>query len=213
MRFGLVVGCSFAMLLSGCEEPPAPCTGYPDQESSPYVLPWPAGGEFPVLTGNCRTDVPTHSGERRYAYDFRMPVGSVITAARGGTVVVVDDHYSDADHEFGHENVVFVAHADGTLSLYFHLRQSGALVDVGDVVRQGDPVGLVGTSGSIGRDLVPHLHFEVASQTRPTIRSLPITFRNTRPHPTGLIEGQTYRAEGSSEADADAPLEDARGAR
>jgi murein DD-endopeptidase MepM/ murein hydrolase activator NlpD len=98
-----------------------------------------------VLTGNCRNDVATHSGDRRYAYDFRMPVGSLITAARGGTVVVVVDHYSDADHEFGHENL------------------TGSLVDVGDVVRHGDPLGIVGTSGSIGRDLVPHLHFEVAS--------------------------------------------------
>jgi murein DD-endopeptidase MepM/ murein hydrolase activator NlpD len=159
-------------------------------------LPWPAGGEFPVLTGNCRNDTPTHSGDRRYAYDFRMPVGSLITAARGGTVVVVVDHNSDADHEFGHENLVFVSHDDGTLSLYFHLRQSGSLVSVGQVVRQGDPVGILGTSGSIGRDLVPHLHFEAASQTRPTIRSLPVSFRNTRPHPGGLVEGESYRAEG-----------------
>jgi murein DD-endopeptidase MepM/ murein hydrolase activator NlpD len=196
MRSGFAVWCSAAVLISGCGDQHPLCTGYPDQESSSYVLPWPAGGEFPVLTGNCRNDLSTHSGDRRYAYDFRMSVGSLITAARGGTVVVVDDHNSDADHEFGHENVVFVSHDDGTLSLYFHLRQSGALVRVGQVVRQGEPVGTVGTSGSIGRDLVPHLHFEVASQTRPTIRSLPVSFRNTRPHPSGLVEGQSYRAEG-----------------
>jgi murein DD-endopeptidase MepM/ murein hydrolase activator NlpD len=196
LRSRFAVWCASALLISGCGEPHPPCTGYPDQESSSYVLPWPAGGEFPVLTGNCRNDIPTHSGDRRYAVDFRMPVGSLITAARGGTVVVVDDHNSDADHEFGHENIVFVSHDDGTLSLYFHLRQSGALVRVGQVVRQGEPVGIVGTSGSIGRDLVPHLHFEVASQTRPTIRSLPVSFRNTRPHPNGLVEGQSYRAEG-----------------
>jgi murein DD-endopeptidase MepM/ murein hydrolase activator NlpD len=195
MRNGRRIACGVcALLLSACEEPRLPCGGYPAQESSPYVLPWPAGSEFTVLTGNCRDDVSTHSGDRRYAYDFRMPVGSLITAARAGTVVVVVDGYSDSDHEFGHENIVFVTHGDGTLSLYFHLRQSGALVGVGDVVRQGDPIGRVGTSGSIGRDLVPHLHFEVASQTRPAILSLPISFRNTRPHPDGLVEGQSYRA-------------------
>jgi murein DD-endopeptidase MepM/ murein hydrolase activator NlpD len=158
-------------------------------------LPWPPGQEFSVLNGNCRNDISTHSGDRRYAYDFRMPVGSLITAARGGTVAVVVEQYSDDDHEFGHENLVFVSHDDGTFTLYFHLTRSGAMVDVGDAVRPGDPIGIVGTSGSIGRDLVPHLHFEAASQIRP-IRSLPSAFRNTRPHPNGLVERESYRAEG-----------------
>jgi murein DD-endopeptidase MepM/ murein hydrolase activator NlpD len=181
--------------MSGCGPPQLSCSGYPDQGSSPYVLPWPAGQEFPVLTGNCRDDISTHSGDRRYAYDFRMPVGSVITAARAGKVSVVVEQYSDDDHEFGHENLVFIAHEDGVSSLYFHLRQAGSLVDVGDDVAQGEPIGIVGTSGSIGREMISHLHFELASETRP-IRSLPVAFRNTRPHPNGLVEGQTYRAEG-----------------
>jgi murein DD-endopeptidase MepM/ murein hydrolase activator NlpD len=192
----LMAWCAGAALMSACEgASTTPCTGYPDQQTSAYVLPWPPGEEHSVLTGNCREDIATHSGDRRYAYDFRMPVGTVFTAARAGSVVVVDDHFSDSDHEFGHENIVFVRHEDGTFSLYFHVRQSGSLVKVGDAVRQGDPIGLSGTSGSIGREMVPHLHFEVASQTRPTIRSLPVSFRNTRPHPGGLVEGQTYRAE------------------
>ena len=195
-RFARLLPYCCALAMSGCGDPRPACTTYPAQETSPYVLPWPAGREFPVLTGNCRNDISTHSGDRRYAYDFRMPVGSLITAARGGTVVVAVEEHADDDHEFGHENLVFVAHGDGTLSLYFHLARAGALVAVGDVVRTGDPIGILGTSGSIGRDLVPHLHFEAASQTRPAILSLPVSFRNTRPHPNGLIEGESYRAEG-----------------
>jgi len=190
----IAVAGSCAVLLSGCaEESQTPCTGYPAQETSPYVLPWAPGASFPVHTGNCREGNATHSGDRRYAYDFRMPVGSVITAARGGTVAVVVEQYADDDHEFGHENLVFLSHDDGTFTLYFHLARNGALVDVGDGVRVGAPIGIVGTSGSIGRDLVPHLHFEAASQLRP-IRSLPAVFRNTRPHPSGLVEGESYRA-------------------
>jgi murein DD-endopeptidase MepM/ murein hydrolase activator NlpD len=192
---GLAAGFLYALSVAGCGETDPQCAGYPDQQGSPYVLPWPAGGEFPVLTGNCRNDIPTHSGERRYAYDFRMPPGTVITSARGGTVAVVVEQYSDDDHEFGHENLVFVSHDDGTYTLYFHLARSGSLVEVGDVVRQGDPIAILGTSGSIGPALIPHLHFEAASQTRP-IRSLPITFRNTRPHARGLVEGESYRADG-----------------
>jgi murein DD-endopeptidase MepM/ murein hydrolase activator NlpD len=194
---GVVVPCTAVLLLSACGEAQPPCTGYPEQQGSPYVLPWPAGQEFQVLTGNCREEYPTHSGERRYAYDFRMPVGTVVTAARGGRVVVVVEEFSDDDHQFGHENLVIVSHDDGTFALYFHLARAGSLVDAGSTVRTGDPIGLAGTSGSIGRDLIPHLHFEVASQTRPTVRSLPVTFRNTRPHPNGLVEGESYRAEGS----------------
>jgi murein DD-endopeptidase MepM/ murein hydrolase activator NlpD len=190
------VGCVFVLLASSCGDPHPACTGYPGPQDSPYVLPWPPGQEFQVLTGNCHDRNPTHSDDRRYAYDFRMPLGSVVTAARGGTVVVVVEQYSDDDHEFGHENLVIVSHDDGTFTLYFHLARAGALVDVGDTVRAGTPIGIVGTSGSIGRDLVPHLHFEAASQTRPTVRSLPVTFRNTRPHPSGLVEGESYRAEG-----------------
>jgi murein DD-endopeptidase MepM/ murein hydrolase activator NlpD len=190
----IAVACSAALLLPGCEEPQAPCSGYPAQETSPYVLPWPTGAAYPVYTGNCRDGNATHSGDRRYAYDFRMPVGTVITAARGGAVAVVVEQYGDDDHEFGHENVVFLSHDDGTFTLYFHLARSGVLVEVGDAVRVGDPIGILGTSGSIGRDLVPHLHFEAASQLRP-IRSLPAVFRNTRAHPNGLVEGESYRAD------------------
>jgi murein DD-endopeptidase MepM/ murein hydrolase activator NlpD len=190
---GWLVVLSLAAL--GCGEANPPCTGYPSQAASEYVLPWPAGQEYAVLTGNCREGNATHSGDRRYAYDFRMPIGTIVTAARAGRVVFVVESFSDDDHEFGHENVVTVSHADGTFALYIHLARAGALVNVGDTVVAGDPIGILGTSGSIGRDLIPHLHFETASQTSP-ILSVPVVFRNTRAHPNGLVEGQSYRAEG-----------------
>ena len=191
VRSAVVVASALSL---SCGESSLPCGGYPDQQASPSVLPWPVGGQFPVMTGNCRDDIPTHSGDRRYAYDFRMPVGTLVTAARGGTVAVVVEHNSDSDHTFGHENHVFVSHDDGTFTLYFHIAQNGALVEEGDLVGQGDPIGISGTSGSIGRDLIPHLHFEAASTLRPIV-SLPVTFANTRPHPEGLVQGESYRAE------------------
>jgi len=46
------------------------CEGYPDQASSPYILPWPVETSFEVLAGNCTTGNPIHSGNRRYAYDL-----------------------------------------------------------------------------------------------------------------------------------------------
>jgi murein DD-endopeptidase MepM/ murein hydrolase activator NlpD len=55
----------------------------------------------------------------------------------------------------GYGNHVLIAHGNGWFTLYAHL--SAFTVHDGDVVRRGDPLGLVGSTGfSTG----PHLHFE-----------------------------------------------------
>lgn len=188
---------SLLMVLFGaCSDEQDSCGDYPTQASSEYVLPWKTGVTFSVYTGNCDETFNTHMGDRKYAYDFNMPVGTPITAARAGGVIVVVDEFSDDDHTFSHENIIFVKHEDDTFSLYFHIMQNGSIVAVGDKIKQGDVLGLSGTSGSIGPDLVPHLHFEVASQVGiNSILSIPTSFLNTRSHPDGLIEGEKYLAE------------------
>ncbi len=168
------------------------CDNYPDQSTSEYVLPWQTGLTFTVMTGNCAAAI-THSGNRRYAYDFIMPFGTEITAARAGEVIRVVDHFADNDRTFTHENRVFIRHDDGSIGLYFHIMQNGSLVSVGDLVNQGQIIAILGTSGSIGSAQIPHLHFEVASEIAPII-SIPVTFRNTRPHPNGLNVGEDYTA-------------------
>jgi murein DD-endopeptidase MepM/ murein hydrolase activator NlpD len=57
---------------------------------------------------------------------------------------------------------VVLAHAGGFDTLYGHL--STALVKVGQVVSQGTPVGL---EGSTGNSTGPHLHFELRVNQRP----------------------------------------------
>jgi len=48
-------------------------------------------------------------------------------------------------------------------------------------------------SGDTGSSSEPHLHFHVQGcDGCPTV---PVTFSNTRSHPTGLIQGEVYRAE------------------
>jgi murein DD-endopeptidase MepM/ murein hydrolase activator NlpD len=55
----------------------------------------------------------------------------------------------------GYGNYVVVVHGNGWSTLYAHL--SAFTVNDGDVVRRGDPIGLIGSTGfSTG----PHLHFE-----------------------------------------------------
>ena len=169
--------------LAGC-----PAT-YPPQDSSPYVLPYPVGMTFVVGQGNCSSGSHAAGTLVQYAYDLLMPIGTTILASRGGTVILVEERYEDGTRRAGEENYINVRHADGTIAAYVHLTRQGALVSVGDRVKQGQSIGVSGDSGSSSE---PHLHFHVQScEGCPTE---PVTFRNTRPHPGGLEEGQAYTA-------------------
>ncbi len=173
------------------------CTGYTDQARSPYVLPWTVGEAFVVLTGNCG-QLATHQGIARYAYDFSLPVGTHVHAARAGTVIAVKEQFVDGNNVPGNENYIFIQHNGGTVARYYHLTRWGALVKLGQAVAQGE---LIGLSGNTGRSLSPSLHFDVVGQVcgtaffGPRCLTIPLTFKNTGPHPTGLAENQLYRAE------------------
>ena len=198
------------VLLAACSSPTSPngvgarwiwrenCPAvYPPQESSPYVLPYEPGQSF-VSGGNCNQ---THRRNARdqYAYDFvtsldpilTMPIGTRIVAARGGQVTFVEERWADGTRISGQENMLLVRHADGTVAVYMHLTTNGALVEVGEVVEQGQIIALSGDSGNSDGG---HLHFEVL-QGCAGCGSIPITFRNTRPHPRGLIKFEAYRAD------------------
>ncbi|HEY9715337.1 MAG TPA: M23 family metallopeptidase [Chroococcales cyanobacterium] len=100
----------------------------------------------------------THS---QYAVDFDMPVGTSILAARPGTVMAVRGDSSQGGPDKRYErcgNYVIVDHGDGTYAEYWHLRQAGVLVRLGQPVQVGTPIGL---SGETGFARGPHLHFEV----------------------------------------------------
>ena len=81
--------------------------------------------------------------------DFAAPVGTPIYAAAGGVVASAERH-----PEFG--NVVRIDHGNGLQTLYAHTMRF--IVKAGDIVRKGQQIGFVGTTG---RSTGPHLHFEV----------------------------------------------------
>jgi murein DD-endopeptidase MepM/ murein hydrolase activator NlpD len=125
----------------------------------------------------------------QYAYDILMPIGTEIAAARAGTVLLVEERFADGSRIAGQENYINVRHEDGTISAYVHLTANGALLEVGDPVNQGQRIALSGDSGSSSQ---PHLHFHV--QGCAGCATVPITFRNTRPHLRGLVNGEAYAA-------------------
>ncbi len=81
--------------------------------------------------------------------DFIAPTGTPILAAAAGVVI-------DAKWHPGYGNMVEVEHNNKTITRYAHA--SKLLVKPGDIVRLGQKIALV---GSTGRSTGPHLHFEV----------------------------------------------------
>ena len=173
------------------------CGPYPNQASSLYILPWEVDASFVVESENCRPGSPTHSGNPKHAYDFTMPIGTPIHAARSGVVLDVEDLFRDGNRVPGSENQIFVRHEDGTVARYYHLTYQGVFVTPGDSVTQGQRIGL---SGNTGNSANPHLHFDVTEVDcgepffGPLCVTVPITFRNTRQHPSGLQLNEAYTA-------------------
>ena len=159
------------------------CGPFPDWCASAYVLPYPAGSSYYVSQANCSTG--GHRGPYQYAYDFVMPVGTPVTAARAGVVAEIRMKFRDGQSGEGESNWVKIRHADNTIAAYSHLTEHGALVRIGDRVEAGQPIGLSGNSGNTGG--LPHLHFHLCPCSEPVdCGTLQVTFRNTDPNSGGL---------------------------
>lgn len=116
------------------------------EEENTYL--WPLHGRITSYFGRRNLGLGTASFHR--AIDIAAPFGTPITAARRGVVVYAG--WSDQ----GYGNLVKLSHAGGAETWYAHFSKIG--VAVGQAVKQGDMLGLVGSTGlSTG----PHLHFEV----------------------------------------------------
>ena len=165
-----------------------------------YLLPFPPGEAHELTQGNCGSE--SHGGRFRYAFDFRMPVGSPVIAARPGVVVTVRDGNPDGTRRVGDENFLIIEHDDGELSRYIHLRQDGVLVAEGERVAAGDTVAL---SGNSGRSVFPHLHFDVADRCGADgCRTRPAAFLNAEPPipvGRGLVEALAVEKVGDDAAD------------
>ena len=88
--------------------------------------------------------------------DMVEPFGSPIYAADDGIVALVGSTSN------GYGTYVVIAHSGGLDTLYGHL--SAALVKVGQLVNQGQPVGL---EGSTGNSTGAHLPFELRINQKP----------------------------------------------
>lgn len=90
------------------------------------------------------------SSKGHYAVDIAAPKNTPVKSCYEGTVV-----YSDWSSETGH--VIIVQHERNLLSAYKH--NSALLKSVGDYVRSGEAIAIIGNSGE--NSTGPHLHFEL----------------------------------------------------
>jgi murein DD-endopeptidase MepM/ murein hydrolase activator NlpD len=127
------------------------------------------------------------------AVDWTVPVGTIVCAAREGRVVGVkqDSDIGGPDRSFRpFANYILIKHVDGTFAWYVHLQKDGAMVQIGDEVTTGQPIGLSGQTGFASK---PHLHFMVfqAVDGRKLL-SLPFRLKTDHGTFTEFIRGQAY---------------------
>lgn len=223
------LGAALAAVLLACGL--ASC-GSADPESSSYLLPWPGGTAFQVLQGPmlvdplgaCSSGCGSHRDEDgQHAWDFDLPEGTPVLAARAGTVGLVAGSWS-ADHCGGlspvadqppgylvsetignQANLVRIDHGDGTSALYLHLSSVDPAIEAkakaGGSVARGEVLGRSGRTGLTC--CVPHLHFQVEKTVRADwyTESLPISFTDAdvlAQNPDGVpAEGGTYLSSNS----------------
>lgn len=116
-------------------------------------LPWPVNGRVAARFGSAR------GGDERTKWDgvlISAGAGSQVHAVHGGRVVF-------ADWLRGAGLLVILDHGNGYLSLYGH--NQSLLKDAGQIVKAGEAIATVGTSG--GQN-TPALYFAIRQQGRPS---------------------------------------------
>ncbi len=116
-----------------------------DWSSEPSI--WPL--ENPEREVISRYGPRGRSGKMHNGIDIKAPKGTTVVATADGSVIY-------AGRRSGYGNYIELDHGDGVVSAYGHFES--LFVNVGDVVRQGEPIGAVGSTGNAS---TPHVHYEV----------------------------------------------------
>ena len=112
---------------------------------------WPVLGRISTLFGSQRIYRNGEAGSYHSGIDIARPTGTIVLAPADGVVILA------ADHPFTLEgNLLMIDHGMGLNSAFLHL--SKITVHVGEQVRRGEQIGLVGMTG---RATGPHLHWSM----------------------------------------------------
>jgi murein DD-endopeptidase MepM/ murein hydrolase activator NlpD len=127
-----------------------------DRKLNAAVTPsgWPVGGGWISSGFGVRADPFSGHQAVHDGVDIASHLGSPVLAVGDGVV-------SHSGEKAGYGVLVEVTHESGLITRYAHT--SATLVKVGDRVKKGQSIALVGSSG---RSTGPHLHFEVVRNGR-----------------------------------------------
>lgn len=111
---------------------------------------WPLDERGYVTRGQVADNAAASTADEAHpGIDIAVPVGALVRAAGGGTVLQAGE-----GAEYG--RFVLLQHPDGYQTLYGHL--SRLTVVEGQRIEAGE---VLGRSGNTGRSSAPHLHFEI----------------------------------------------------
>jgi murein DD-endopeptidase MepM/ murein hydrolase activator NlpD len=116
-----------------------------------YVLP---------TSGFVSSEYGIRNGEMHLGIDIANSMNTAIVAIKDGIVMRAECYY-------GYGKCIDIKHDDGSWSRYGHLNKY--LAEVGDSVKQGQEIGLMGTTGN---STGPHLHFEIRYGSWPYGRTI-----------------------------------------
>jgi len=103
---------------------------------------------FCPLKGDITNSINIEKGH--YGVDIIASKNETVKSSLGGFVL-----YTDWSPENGH--IILIQHNNNLISLYKH--NSSLLKEVGDIVKTGDAIAIIGNSGELSSG--PHLHFEL----------------------------------------------------
>src|SRR5262249_28491956 len=139
----------------------------------------------PVLSRRYAIDWMQQKAGAPFAGDARAvssyhSYGKSVLAVASGRIIAARNDLPDNEPGRGREfrtavpmtqetiggNAVTLDIGDGQYAYYFHMQPGSVRVKVGDRVRRGQVLGLIGCSGDAR---APHLHFEITTSARPLV--------------------------------------------
>jgi murein DD-endopeptidase MepM/ murein hydrolase activator NlpD len=143
---------------------------------------WPVMGSLRSGVGVRSNPFGGSSTEFHKGQDIAAPMGTPVIATADGNITI-------AGWQRGYGWVVYIDHGNGITTRYGHLSRID--VAVGQPIRRGEQLGLV---GSTGRSTGPHLHYEVRINGQPVspLLYLPATnaLSSARPQSDAISAGQ-----------------------
>lgn len=121
--------------------------------SLPTLLPFQSWHVGSLISGFGLRVNPFHKGLYEHiGIDLAMPRGTPVIATASGVIVNI----KRSDLQAGYGNYIEIDHGQGLVTRYAHLQDIHA--EFGDKIDKGVVVGTVGTSGG---SIAPHLHYEI----------------------------------------------------